>query len=67
MCRLQPLLERLRDDFFIRNVASATDGLHPFNRLSDEEKKLLIKTYKNLPPRGDFDIRQVLDSTYFFS
>ncbi|XP_026844287.1 DNA-directed RNA polymerase, mitochondrial [Drosophila persimilis] len=62
----QPILEQLSD--FMRNTYSFKDNdFTNDGSVEDLSKRQLNRTLKQLPQKGDFELRNVLDSIYFFS
>ncbi|KAH8413246.1 hypothetical protein KR009_009118 [Drosophila setifemur] len=62
----QPILEQLSD--FMRQTYSFKDNdFTNDGSVEDLSKRQLNRTLKQLPQKGDFDLRNVLDSVYFFS
>ncbi|EDW87211.1 DNA-directed RNA polymerase, mitochondrial [Drosophila yakuba] len=62
----QPILEQLsaymRQTYSFKDNDFTNDG-----SVEDLSKRQLNRTLKQLPQKGDFDLRNVLDSVYFFS
>ncbi|XP_060666767.1 DNA-directed RNA polymerase, mitochondrial [Drosophila nasuta] len=62
----QPILEQLskfmRQTYSFRDTEFTNDG-----SVEDLSKRQLNRTLRQLPQKGDFDLRNVLDSVYFFS
>ncbi|XP_017063285.2 LOW QUALITY PROTEIN: DNA-directed RNA polymerase, mitochondrial [Drosophila eugracilis] len=62
----QPILEQLSE--FMRQTYSYQDSdFTNDGSVEDLSKRQLNRTLKQLPQKGDFDLRNVLDSVYFFS
>ncbi|XP_016945541.3 DNA-directed RNA polymerase, mitochondrial [Drosophila suzukii] len=62
----QPILEQLSE--FMRKTYSFKDNdFTNDGSVEDLSKRQLNRTVKQLPQKGDFDLRNVLDSVYFFS
>ncbi|EDX16193.1 GD13252 [Drosophila simulans] len=62
----QPILEQLSE--FMRHTYSFKDSdFINDGSVEDLSKRQLNRTLKQLPQKGDFDLRNVLDSVYFFS
>ncbi|KRF82011.1 uncharacterized protein Dvir_GJ17831, isoform B [Drosophila virilis] len=62
----QPILEQLSE--FMRKTYSFRDNdFTNDGSVEDLSKRQLNRILRQLPQKGDFDLRQVLDSVYFFS
>uniref|UniRef100_A0A8D8LS94 DNA-directed RNA polymerase n=1 Tax=Cacopsylla melanoneura TaxID=428564 RepID=A0A8D8LS94_9HEMI len=62
----QPILEDLSDQL-INNYGSSESDLEASSKKERHQKAKLNELLAKVPPKGDFDIRQVLNSVYFFS
>ncbi|KAL1460948.1 hypothetical protein WDU94_012882 [Cyamophila willieti] len=62
----QPILEDLSDQL-IDNYGSSDSDLEVSSKKERHQKEKLNELLAKVPPKGDFDIRQVLKSVYFFS
>ncbi|XP_017107338.2 DNA-directed RNA polymerase, mitochondrial [Drosophila bipectinata] len=62
----QPILEQLSE--FMRHTYSFKENdFTNDGSVEDLSKRQLNRTLKQMPQKGDFDLRNVLDSVYFFS
>ncbi|XP_017021954.1 DNA-directed RNA polymerase, mitochondrial [Drosophila kikkawai] len=62
----QPILEQL-SEFMKRTYSFHDTDFTNDGSVEDLSKRQLNRTLKQLPQKGDFDLRNVLDSVYFFS
>ncbi|XP_071451585.1 DNA-directed RNA polymerase, mitochondrial-like [Hetaerina americana] len=62
----QPILEDL-SAFFIRNYCLSEEGHNDSSRIINKSKRKLNDVLSQVPEKGDFDLKSVLDSVYFFS
>lgn len=62
----EPILENL-SEYFVQRFGFLDSEITGDDSRSDIVKKKFNEALRKVPPRGEFNLKEVLDSVYFFS